>query len=303
MNPLELPPLTKHVTDLSGVLGNQQAELLSTKFAEHENATTEQVLTVLIPHRQWHELRDIWLKLFNENGIGQRDLNNGLLLIVSTEEKKLRIVTGKGMEIKYNEMVCREIVEKQLRPLLDAGKYEEMITRWREIIRGDLAISLSPPSQESPEDLIATKISELMRTKHLIPIFITTISCFALTKIIAIFSLPISMFLEGLGLLAVWAVILYGARYFYRYSTSESTGTRKVATFLFLCAGLGSIYMWVQDIRCQVMTTPYCAVWNTPSPTTYSGGWSYSSDSDYSSSSSSSYDGGGGSSNGGGYGD
>jgi uncharacterized protein len=72
--------------------------------------------------------------LFNENGIGQLDLNNGLLLIVSTQEKRLRIVTGKGMEIKYNEMVCREIVEKQLRPLLNQGRYEEMIQKLRDIV-------------------------------------------------------------------------------------------------------------------------------------------------------------------------
>jgi uncharacterized membrane protein YgcG len=52
MDPLAIPTLTKHVTDLSGVLGSQQTELLSAKFAEHENATSEQVLTVLIPHRQ-----------------------------------------------------------------------------------------------------------------------------------------------------------------------------------------------------------------------------------------------------------
>jgi hypothetical protein len=73
--------------------------------------------------------------LFNENGIGQQDLNNGLLLIVSTEEKKLRIITGKGMEIKYSEMVCHEIVEKQLRPLLNQERYAEMIARWGEIVR------------------------------------------------------------------------------------------------------------------------------------------------------------------------
>jgi uncharacterized membrane protein YgcG len=52
MNPLSIPPLAKHVTDFSGVLSSEQTELLSAKFAEHENATTEQVLAVLIPHRQ-----------------------------------------------------------------------------------------------------------------------------------------------------------------------------------------------------------------------------------------------------------
>lgn len=41
---------------------------------------------------------------------------------------------GKGLELKYTEMVCRDIVENHLRPLLNAGKYEEMVTKLREVI-------------------------------------------------------------------------------------------------------------------------------------------------------------------------
>jgi uncharacterized membrane protein YgcG len=119
--------------------------------------------------------------------------------------------------------------------------------------------------------------------------------------------------MAGIIYMCFGAAILYGARYFYQKNSAESIGVRKFATFLFLCAGLGAIYMGIQNIRCQIVTTPYCTVWNTPTPRTHNsdGGsyeGSYSSDSDYSSSSSSdssssSYDGGGGSSNGGGYGD
>jgi uncharacterized membrane protein YgcG len=117
-------------------------------------------------------------------------------------------------------------------------------------------------------------------------------------------SSPLSMILTGLFMLAIWVAILYGARYFYRNNTSESIGTRKFATFLFVCTWIGLLFLGTENIRCQLVTSQHCTYWNTPSPT-YSGGGSYSSDSDYSSSydSSSSYDGGGGSSNGGGYGD
>lgn len=133
MNPLELPKLTKHVNDFSWVFSREQIETLSQVFAEHEAKTTEQVVTVFFPHREGHELLDIGMNVFNENGIGQKDLNNGLLLIVSTKEKKLRIIVGKGLELKYTEMVCRTIVEEHLRPLLDAGDYEGMVRKWGEI--------------------------------------------------------------------------------------------------------------------------------------------------------------------------
>lgn len=134
MNPLEIPHLTRYVNDFSHIFSEDQKNTLDALFSEHEMKTTEQVVTVFIPHREGNELLDIWLKLFNENWIGQKNLNNGLLLIVSTEEKKLRIIVGKGLELKYTEMVCRDIVENHLRPLLNAGKYEEMVTKLREVI-------------------------------------------------------------------------------------------------------------------------------------------------------------------------
>jgi uncharacterized membrane protein YgcG len=52
MNPLDLPRLTKHITDFSGILEPDLVESLSAKLEEHENATTEQVTIVLMPHRQ-----------------------------------------------------------------------------------------------------------------------------------------------------------------------------------------------------------------------------------------------------------
>lgn len=130
MNPLEIPHLTRYVNDFSHIFSEDQKNTLHALFSEHEKKTTEQVVTVFIPHREGNELLDIGMKVFNENGIGQKNLNNGLLLIVSTEEKKLRIIVGKGLELKYTEMVCRDIVENQLRPLLNAGKYEEMVQAW-----------------------------------------------------------------------------------------------------------------------------------------------------------------------------
>ena len=55
-------------------------------------------------------------------------------MIIATEEKKLRIITGKGMEIKYSEMRCRDIIENKLRPLLNKGKYKELTSQWIEEI-------------------------------------------------------------------------------------------------------------------------------------------------------------------------
>jgi uncharacterized membrane protein YgcG len=141
MDPLNLGKLSSYVNDFSQVLLEPKRVELNELFAQHERATTEQVVVVLFPHRDGNELYDIGMKIFEENGIWQKGTNNGLLLMVSTDEKKIRIMTGKGMDLEYTEMVCQGIIEKELRPLLNAGKYSELIETWSKITRDKNALS------------------------------------------------------------------------------------------------------------------------------------------------------------------
>jgi uncharacterized membrane protein YgcG len=72
MNPLNLPQLTQYVNDFSQVLPTEERIKLNELFAKYEKQTTDQVVVVLIPHRDGNELFDIAEKIFSENGIGQK---------------------------------------------------------------------------------------------------------------------------------------------------------------------------------------------------------------------------------------
>lgn len=50
-------------------------------------------------------------------------------------------MTGKGMETRYSEMRCRDIIENHLRPLLNAGKLDELVRVWGEIVTGKLMVN------------------------------------------------------------------------------------------------------------------------------------------------------------------
>jgi uncharacterized protein len=91
---MNLPKLNQFVTDFSNVLSANQISELSALAKDYETKTTNQLVTVLIPNRNGFELFDIGMNIFNTNQIGQKDVNNGLLLVISTEEKKIRIVVG-----------------------------------------------------------------------------------------------------------------------------------------------------------------------------------------------------------------
>lgn len=132
-NPMNLPKLDLYINDFSSILKPEFKTKYNNLFAEHQKKSWEQIATVFIENRNWFELRDIALKLFNENGIWEKETNNWLLLIVSTQEKKIRIMTGKWMEIEFSDDYCRDIIENELRPLLNNWEYEKLVQAWYEI--------------------------------------------------------------------------------------------------------------------------------------------------------------------------
>lgn len=93
---MNVPVLTEHVTDFSNILSVEQKQNLEQISRNYENATPDkkQVFVVLFPNRNGKELLDIGLKIFRDSGIGQKATNNGILLLIATEEKKIRIITG-----------------------------------------------------------------------------------------------------------------------------------------------------------------------------------------------------------------
>ena len=95
---MKLPKLTSQVTDFAGVLSGSDKSSLSQISRDYEAKTTNQMVVVFIPNRNGNELFDIGMKIFSDNALGQKGKNNGILLVIATEEKKIRIITGYGLE-------------------------------------------------------------------------------------------------------------------------------------------------------------------------------------------------------------
>jgi len=89
----------------------------------YQAQTSNELAAVLIPNRNGNELFDISMKIFRENKIGDDQKNNGVLLVISTEEKKLRITVGYGLEGVFPDVAASEVIEKYLRPLVNAGDF------------------------------------------------------------------------------------------------------------------------------------------------------------------------------------
>lgn len=267
MNPLQFPKLEKYVNDFSQVFDAQKVEELSTLFKTYEDATTAQVVTILFPHRQGNELLDIWLKVFNENGIGQKDTNNGLLLIIATEEKKLRIVVWKWLEYIYTNFACKTIIETRLRPLLNEGKYEELVKEWYKIV--------SAPEKEIPKQ-------NSIVTYTLIGIILTFTVWFPILW--AMLIITVSLWVSHLFFWSILSILWGGIIAYVKhninknpeYKISQYVVPLIIATILILAWINVLVPQWGKEMQCIGNTSQECINLRTPqSWTGASGNWTY----------------------------
>lgn len=104
------------VVDAANLLNPaQKAEI--TKLAEDINkATTRQFVVATIPDLQGYDIADYGYRLGRSWGIGQKDANNGIILIVAPKERKVRIEVGYGLEPIMTDALSSSIINETILP-------------------------------------------------------------------------------------------------------------------------------------------------------------------------------------------
>lgn len=127
INPLELPKFHYFINDYSQILDQNSRNTLNQQAKSIQDSYGPQVVTVLFPHREGNELFDIAIKAFNKNWIWDKKKNDGLLLAIATQEKKIRIMVGYGLESKIPDILANKIIEKHIRPQVNQGNFSQAI--------------------------------------------------------------------------------------------------------------------------------------------------------------------------------
>src|SRR3546814_1314923 len=95
---LEFPRLTSRVVDNADLLSAEQERRLVAQLRSHEEASSNQLVVVTLPSLQGTAIDDFGYKLGRHWGIGQQGREEGVLLIVAPNERKVRIEVGYGLE-------------------------------------------------------------------------------------------------------------------------------------------------------------------------------------------------------------
>ncbi len=141
---LEVPYLTGRVNDHAGLLSQVQLERLEASLAELERSTSAQVVVLTIPSLEGEALEDYSLRVAETWKLGQRGANNGVLFLVATGDRKMRLEVGYGLEGTLTDATCRRILDGIVRPRLRAGDFpggiEAGVKAVAAVIQGDESV-------------------------------------------------------------------------------------------------------------------------------------------------------------------
>ncbi|WP_447649345.1 TPM domain-containing protein [Pseudomonas abietaniphila] len=131
---LKFPALSGQVVDTAGMIDSDSKERLSQMLRAHEELTTEQVVVVTLPDLQGSTIEDFGYQLGRFWGIGQKGKDNGALLIVAKDERKVRIEVGYGLEDRLTDAQSSAIINQIITPAFKQGDFVGGISKGTEAI-------------------------------------------------------------------------------------------------------------------------------------------------------------------------
>jgi uncharacterized protein len=122
------PTTPRLVNDFANVLTPEQEETLEHKLVAYDDSTSNQIavftLETLIDKRGVeYEDEEVALKILREWGVGQKNRNNGIVVLIVKNERKIRIEVGYGLEGAVPDITAKNIIENDITPNFKAGNY------------------------------------------------------------------------------------------------------------------------------------------------------------------------------------
>ncbi len=118
-----LPALTGRVVDNAGMIDAATEAAIAGKLADFEARSTDQIVVATIPDLGGEAIEPYANRLFRQWGLGQAGENNGILLLVSRDDRRMRIEVGYGLEGTLTDLHSKLIIENTLTPAFRAGDF------------------------------------------------------------------------------------------------------------------------------------------------------------------------------------
>ena len=125
----ELPALTGRVVDNAGMIDPATEAALVQKLAAFEKKSSDQIVVATIASLDGEAIEPYANRLFRAWGLGQAGEDNGILLLVAKNDRKMRIEVGYGLEGTLTDLHSKLIIENTMVPAFRAGDFSGGISR------------------------------------------------------------------------------------------------------------------------------------------------------------------------------
>ena len=111
------------VVDNAHVLSQEEQNILERKLVALNDSTSNQIVVLTVPSLNDQPLEDVAVATFRSWGIGDKKNNNGVLLLVSIDDRKVKIEVGYGLEGAIPDVTAKDIIENFVAPNFKQGNY------------------------------------------------------------------------------------------------------------------------------------------------------------------------------------
>ena len=117
------PPPTQWVTDHAGVLDSAARERLNAKLREFEQRSGAQFIVYILPSLEGDSLEDFSIRAAQRWRVGQEKYDNGLILFVFPQDRRMRIEVGYGLEGSVTDAISSRVIRQDLTPAFQRGDF------------------------------------------------------------------------------------------------------------------------------------------------------------------------------------
>jgi uncharacterized protein len=118
-----VPPLSGRVVDQTGTLSSDDIASLTQKLREFEARKGSQVAVLIVPTTQPEEIEQYSIRVAEAWKIGRKKVDDGAILLVAKNDRKLRIEVGYGLEGALTDVTTRRIIDEIITPKFRSGDF------------------------------------------------------------------------------------------------------------------------------------------------------------------------------------
>ena len=175
----DFPNLSGRVVDQAGVLRSSTELAITEQLRAHEAETSNQIVVVTLRSLQGYSIEDFGVRLGRHWGIGQEGRDNGVLLIVAPNDRKVRIEVGYGLEGALTDGLARTIIDTEILPDFRRGNLERGVRAGTDAILAAIAGTYEAPTRSSRSSRSGGVLN------NIVPIFVIGLFGFVVLRFIS----------------------------------------------------------------------------------------------------------------------